>query len=113
LILSKMGKRQVYNRYETFLTNGQQTVVPYVKIPEKTTDKKYIYKIDQSRLDKVSQQFYGSPTFGWLIMAANPRYGGLEWNINDGAVLNIPFPLLSSLQDYNAELNLHFYYYGR
>ena len=108
-----MGARQVYNRYETFLINGTQTVVPYVSIPGKTTDKRYIYKVDQSRLDRVSQQFYGSPTFGWLIMAANPKYGGLEWNIPDGAVITIPYPLVSSLQDYKGELNLHFYYYGR
>lgn len=108
-----MALRQVYNRYDTFLINGSQTVVPYVNLPEKTTDKRYIYKIGQSRLDKVSQQYYGTPTFGWLIMAANPKYVGLESNIPDGAVLLIPYPLVASLQDYKNELDLHFYYYGR
>ena len=108
-----MSSRQVYNRYSTFLVNGSQTVVPYIKLPTKSSDKKFIYKIDQSRLDKISQQYYGSPTFGWLILMANPTYGGLEWKIPDGAVLTIPYPLVSSLQDYKNELDLHFYYYGR
>lgn len=105
--------RQYYNRYNNFIINGNQTVVPYINLPSKTTDKRYIYKVGQSRLDKISQQYYDSPTFGWLIMLANPMYGGQEWQIPDGAILTIPFPLVASLQDYNNELNNHFFYYGR
>lgn len=108
-----MASRQTYSRYNTFLVNGNQTVLPYITIPSKTTDKRYIYRVAQSRLDKISQQFYGSPTFGWLIMMANPSFGGQEWNIPDGSVLTIPFPLINSLQDYKSELDLHFFYYGR
>ena len=104
---------QYYNRYGTFLFEGQQSVVPYVNLPSKTTDKVYIYKEGVSRLDKISQQFYNTPYFGWLIMMANPQYGGVEWNITDGAVLNVPFPLIASLQDYKIALDTYFYYYGR
>jgi hypothetical protein len=102
-----------WNRYTQFLINGQQTVVPFVELPGKTTDKTYIYKIGRSRLDKVSQEFYGTPYFGWLILQANPQYGGLENYIFDGAILTIPFPLLPSLQDYKGAIENHFYYYGR
>lgn len=105
--------RQYYNRYNNFIINGNQTVVPYINLPSKTTDKRYIYKVGQSRLDKISQQYYDSPTFGWLIMLANPMYGGQEWQIPDGAILTIPFPLVASLQDYKNALNTHFFYYGR
>jgi hypothetical protein len=104
---------EYFNRYQNFLINGQQTVVPYVKVPIKTTDKKFIYKVGMSRLDKVSQQFYDSPFFGWLILASNPEFGGNEFSIPDGSVLTIPFPLLASLQDYNNALQTQFYYYGR
>ncbi len=102
-----------YNRYSEFLINGEQTVVPFVSVPQKSTDKTYIYKIAQSRLDKVSQQFYNSPYFGWLILQANPQFGGLENNIYDGAILIVPFPLITSLQDYKGALENYFYYYGR
>ena len=105
--------RQTYKRYSDFLINGEQTIVPYINLPSKTTDKKYIYKVGQSRLDKVSQQYYDSPTFGWLILLANPIYSGSEWNIPDGSILTIPFPLVASLQDYKNELDNHFLYYGR
>lgn len=108
-----MGTRDYYNRYNNFIVNGQQTVVPYIGLPSKSTDKRYIFKVAQSRLDKVSQQFYGSPFFGWLILQANPQFGGLENNIYDGAVLIIPYPLLPSLQDYKSALDNYFYYYGR
>jgi hypothetical protein len=104
---------QYYNRYNDFLIDGNQTVVPFVKIPLKTTDKNYIYKLGQTRLDKISQQYYDSPYFGWLILQANPQFGGNEFIIPDGTVLTIPFPLLASLQDYNNALENHFYYYGR
>ena len=104
---------QYYNRYSGFLINGHQTVVPFVQIPQKTTDKTYIYKVGKSRLDKVSQDYYATPFFSWLILQANPQYGGLENYIPDGAILIVPYPLLPSLQDYKAELNNHFYYYGR
>ena len=51
--------------------------------------------------------------FGWLILQANPQFGGLEQNIFDGAFLVIPFPLIASLQDYKAALDNYFLYYGR
>jgi len=105
--------RQVYNRYSDFLIDGEQTVVPYINLPSKSTDKKYIYKVGMTRMDKVSQQYYGTPTFGWLILLGNPTYGGQEWNIPDGSIITIPYPLVASLQDYKNELENYFFYYGR
>ncbi len=102
-----------YDRYKNFLISGQQTVVPFIELPQKNGDKQYIYKENVSRLDKISFEYYGSPLFVWLILAANPQYGGLEYKIPDGAVLTIPFPLVSSLQDYNTALERYFLYYGR
>jgi hypothetical protein len=105
--------KQYYNRYNEFIINGEQSVVPYITLQSKTTDKRYIYKIGQSRLDKISQQYYGTPFFGWLILTANPTFGGQEWNISDGSILTIPFPLVASLQDYKNQLNNYLFYYGR
>jgi hypothetical protein len=102
-----------YDRYTKFLVEGEQTVVPYVNLPPKTSDRVYIYRLGVSRLDKISQEFYGSPTFGWLIMIANSNYGNEEWTIPDGTVLTIPFPLIASLQDYKNQLDNYFFYYGR
>jgi hypothetical protein len=104
---------QYYNRYQNFLINGQQTVVPFVKLPPKPTDKRYIYKKNVTRLDKISYEYYGTPYFGWLILMANPTFGGLETNIEDGALMFIPYPLITSLQDYKKALDTHFFYYGR
>jgi hypothetical protein len=105
--------RQTYSRYVDFIVNGEQTVVPYIKLTSKSSDKRYIYKVSMSRLDKVSQQYYGSPLFGWLILQANPQFNGDEWQINDGSVLTIPYPLVASLQDYKNQLDDYFFYYGR
>ena len=104
---------QYYNRYNQFLINVEQIVVPYIALTPKNSDKRYIYKVGISRLDKVSQQHYNSPFFGWLILQANPEFTGFEFNIPDGAVLTIPYPLLTSLQDYKNELDNHTFYYGK
>ena len=31
--------KQNYNRYSNFILDGQQTVVPYITLPTKSTDK--------------------------------------------------------------------------
>ena len=108
-----MPSFQYYNRYTGFLVEGKQTTVPFVDIPAKTSDKKFVYKVGVSRLDKVSQQYYRTPYFGWLILMANPTFGGQEWNIVDGSILTIPYPLVTSLQDYKGALTNYFFYYGR
>ena len=104
---------EYYRRYGKFLINGTQTVVPYVNIGSRPSDQKYVYRAGQSRLDKISYEKYESPFFGWLIQLANPIYGGLETNIPDGAVLIIPYPLISALQGYKSALDTHIFYYGR
>ena len=104
---------QYWNRYSDFLINGEQNIVPYIQLTTKSSDRNYIYKVGQSRLDKISQQSYGTPYFGWLILSANPQYSGSEYSIPDGAVLTIPFPLISSLQEYKNSYENYFFYYGR
>jgi hypothetical protein len=93
---------QYYNRYQNFILNGTQRNIPYVKLPPKSTDKVQIYRVGITRLDKVSQTFYGTPYFGWLILQANPEYGGSEI-----------FPLTSSLLDYKSALDNYSFYYGK
>ena len=46
-------------------------------------------------------------------MEANPGIGSLEWDIPDGRILTVPFPLVSSLQDYKQRIDNHFFYYGK
>ena len=104
---------QYYNRYDNFLINGGQTVVPFLNIPPRSTDQIYLYKTNQSRLDKISYEKYGTPYFSWLILAVNPLFGGLEQNIPDGTIIIIPFPLVAALQDYKSALDTHIFYYGR
>jgi len=104
---------QYYNRYENLVINGEYINIPYVTLPAKSTDKMYIYRIGISRLDKISQTYYESPYFGWLILQANPEYVGSELDIPDNTTLKIPFPLIASLLDYKTALQNHFFYYGK
>ena len=102
-----------YNRYTNFNFNGQFINVPYVKLPSKSTDKTITYKVGKTRLDKVSQTYYGTPFFGWLILQANGIYGGSELEIPDNSILIIPLPLQPSLLDYKSATDQYFFYYGK
>ena len=102
-----------YNRYNEFVVNGDYIMVPSIRLNPKASDRKIVYKTGKSRLDKLSQQFYDSPYYGWLIMLANPTYGGQEWNIPDQTLIIVPFPLMVSLEEYKTKLDKHFLYYGR
>ena len=102
-----------YNRYKQFIINGKPKTVPFIKLNSKPSDKKVIYKVGKSRLDKVSEEYYGSPYFGWLILEGNPDVGGLEWNIKDGRVLTVPYPLVASLQEYKQAVDDYYFYYGK
>jgi hypothetical protein len=104
---------QYYNRYEEFLSDGNHKVVPQITLSRKSSDIIVTYKKNVSRLDKLSQQYYGSPFFGWLILQANPEFGGLEWNIKDGANIIVPFPLVPTLEEYKSKIDEYKYYYGR
>jgi hypothetical protein len=104
--------RQYFNRYELFIEDGEHRIVPGIEIPIKATDKYVFYKKGKDRLDKISQEYYGSPVFGWLILQANPMAGGLEFEIPDNFLIRVPFPLTISLQDYKRNVELYNLYYG-
>jgi len=103
---------QYFDRYQFFIDDGEFKIVPGVEIPIKSTDRYIQFKRNKDRLDKLSQEYYNSPLFGWLILQANPVVGGVEFSIPDNFLLRIPFPLIPSLQDYKKNIDLYKLYYG-
>jgi hypothetical protein len=104
--------RNYLDRYQYFEVDGSFRIVPGLDIPIKGTDRYIYYKKGISRLDKVSQDNYGSPLFGWLILQANPSAGSIEFLIPDNYLLRVPYPLVTSLQDYKNQIDLYKLYYG-
>ena len=92
--------KQYYDRYQDFRFNNQIKTMPFIKIPNQATDILIEYKSNRTRLDIVSNTYYGVPYYGWLIMQANPQYGGLEFDIPEGSVIRIPLPFLAALNSY-------------
>lgn len=103
---------QYYDRYNQFKVNGTYKPLPFIKIESKSTDKQVEYLVDRDRLDKLSQEYYGAPYYGWLILSANPQFGGLEFNILDQSIIVIPYPFNDSLQQYINEVNNYKKFYG-
>lgn len=95
---------EYFDRYEKFRTNTGTTCIPNIKIPIMATDKSIVYHKGRTRFDKLSQDYYGNPLHGWLIMLANPQFGGLEFKIKDNTIIRIPFPFKSAILNYVSEV---------
>lgn len=103
---------QYYDRYENFRANAEVKPMPGIPMPVNSTDKQVLYKAGKTRMDKLSQEYYGNPYHGWLIMLANPQWGGMEFDIPEGEVIRIPFPFTSAIERYILEVKKHKQLYG-
>lgn len=101
-----------FDRYTDFRSNGQVKPIPGLIIPTENTDKRVVYELGKSRLDRLSQEFYGVPFYGFLILTANPQFKGIEFDITDGSVISVPFPLDSALERYEQAVEEHIRLYG-
>lgn len=101
-----------FDRYGSFRINGEIKPIPGITIPSDSGDKQANFKQGQSRLDKMSNLYYNNPYCGWLILLANPQFGGLEFNIPDMTSLVIPFPYDSAISRYITEVKNHKLLYG-
>jgi hypothetical protein len=104
---------QYFDRYANFRENGQIRPLPGISIPKTDSDKLAVYKKGVSRLDKISNTYYNNPYSGWLILLANPQFGGLEFNIPDMSPIIVPFPYDSAVQRYINEVKTYTLLYGQ
>ncbi|MFW5847384.1 MAG: hypothetical protein ACOCVF_00495 [bacterium] len=93
-----------YNRYDPLNTNDNVRLIPFVEIPERTSDK-FIRWTESSRMDKLSNKYYGSPFFDFLILQGNPQFVS-EFDIPVGEYIRIPFPLKVNKLNYESQLSL-------
>lgn len=97
---------QYFDRYEEFRSDNKVKPVPGLKIPMSTTDKKVVFK-SNSRMDILSQEYYASPYYGWLIMLCNQQFGGSEFDIPSNEIIRVPFPLKSAIDRYIVSIKEH------
>jgi hypothetical protein len=96
-----------YNRYAILKNNdGTTDAMPFVRLPINSSDKFEYWNTNYSRLDKLSMKYYGNPFYDFLILYANPEYVN-EFDIPDGALIRIPFPLTKVKADYEAILTAY------
>ena len=102
---------QYYDRYQDFRIENQIKTMPFIRISERSTDMKAKIK-KNSRLDIISNEVYGTPYYGWLILQANPQFGSLESDLPIGEVVRVPFPLRPVLQEIESRINIFNSLYG-
>lgn len=100
-----------FDRYGAFRTDGVIKTIPFISLSEKKTDE-IIQTNEETRFDKLSQKYYGNGKHGFLILQANPSYGGLEFDIPKGVNIRIPFPLETTIREYQSKITKHIELYG-
>ena len=101
-----------YNRYKKFSANGEMKLVPFAEITKSPTDRYEYYLSGITRLDNLSYKHYKNPNYGWMILQANPELGGLEFNIPNGSLLRIPYPLENAISSYENSIKVYNELYG-
>ena len=96
-----------FDRYSMFKSDGKVSIVPFVSIRKKNSDKQVVFNKNTMRLDKLSYEYYETPDFAWLIMQANPEYGSIENFIPDGVVFRIPYPLEETINAYLDDITTY------
>lgn len=97
---------EYYNRYVKFISDSQvSSMVPFAEIPVSESDLFIVYDKRTMRMDMLSYKYYGDPQYGWLILQANPQYGGFEFSIPDGVEYRIPYPIDSAISRYESAVN--------
>lgn len=96
--------QQGYDRYKLLKNNdGTISAMPFVELPTNASDKFEYWNVARSRMDRMSQKYYGNPFYDFLILYANPQFVS-EFDIPDNALVRIPFPLQVVLSQYESEI---------
>lgn len=93
-----------YDRYKEFRQDGDIEVLPFIPIDRDGSDLYITYDKSKMRFDNLSYKYYGDPNYGWLILQANPQFGGWEFSIPDKVTLRIPYPLQTALTRYERNI---------
>jgi hypothetical protein len=101
-----------YNRYAALALQTEIGFFPDIKLEAKSTDKFEIYQMGKSRMDKLSESFYGEAWWGFLILMANPELPGLEYLIPNETPIRIPFPLEATVKELKDKIEEKKRYYG-
>ena len=102
---------QYFDRYGIFKVDGEVKPVPFIKLSEKATDITIQVK-ENTRFDILSQRYYANGKHGYLILQANPSFGGLEFDIPVGTNIRVPYPFKKTLQEFQEKITKHIELYG-
>ena len=82
------NKVKKYELLDSEKTKSMRTLPIYGDIPRHENDL-YILSVDGDRLDLISNRFYGTPKYWWVIALANNMGKGTLF-VTPGAQLRIP-----------------------
>jgi len=99
--------RKDYDRYEIMKnTDGTIDWLPFVPISKNDSDLSELWVQGRSRLDKLALKYYNNPFYDFLILYANPQYID-QFDIPDGTLIRIPFPLNRVKLEYETFLRTY------
>jgi hypothetical protein len=93
-----------YDRYAILNnSNGTTDLMPFVVLPINQSDKYETWNTAFSRYDKLANKYYGNPFYDFIILYGNPQFAS-EYDVPDGQLIRVPFPLSKAKSDYENAL---------
>ena len=96
--------QQDYDRYSILAnSDGTYKMMPFVNLPVNPSDKYEYWNTASCRYEKLANKYYGNPFYDFLILYGNPQFAS-EYDIPDGQLIRVPFPLSKAKSDYENAL---------
>jgi len=97
-----------YNPFE-ILNKNNIFYLPPVKLTSSVNDEIIFWDTEASRLDLLSQTYYGNPYGGFLILLMNGKT--LETDFEGGEKVVIPMNYKNRIEEYIEKINQYLTYY--
>lgn len=82
--------------------NNPVRIFPQVLIDERETDLYVEYNVE-TKLETIAFEAYGNPKYWWIVLMANPEFD-MEYEIEPGDVIRVPFPLNPVVTEIKAKI---------
>jgi hypothetical protein len=86
---------------EIYKQRSATSNVPNFTVSDRESDI-YVNYNYTDRLDLMSNRYYGSPKYWWIILKANSYH--MEFDIEAGEVLRIPLPLVDVVNEIKDQI---------
>lgn len=87
-------------KIDRYFNHQEKIFKPKINLSDNENDVTIIWDSKEYRTDQLSNKYYGTPFFDFIIKEKNAHLGVDEWEWENGSLITIPLPLNRVVQEY-------------